>query len=240
MKYQMIRLSHSSADTFDKCAYAYFREKLLKDVPYTETEATTWGTRCHSALEDFLTDKFDTLDDLLLGDLRPMMQYLKTFPVDYRGVETEFCFSTSGEVCHKDDPTAMFLGYIDFEATAGDIGYIWDWKSGSRHSKFEQVELYALSMWIRYPHINCIKAGYVWLKEKADPINFLSARTLYRATDMQRIWNYRVEQWKRIYAAHETGVFQAKPGKGRAKFPCGWCGANKVGCDYSNVEYMAK
>lgn len=239
MKYPMIRLSHSSADLFDRCGYAYEREKLVKDVPYTETEATLWGGRCHSSIEQFILGESDTLTDLMMDDLRPTLQYVKDFPSDYKQVEQEWCFNTQGQICDKDDPTAMFLGYTDLEVVRGDKGWVLDWKSGKQHTKFEQVELYALSLWLRFPQVNQINAGYVWLKGRT-PSEFLTFKTLYRATDMQRIWDYRVQQYQRIYAAHETGVFQAKPGKGKAKFPCSWCSANKVGCDFSNVEYQAK
>lgn len=239
MKYPMIRLSHSSADTFDKCPYAYEREKLIKDVPYTETEATTWGTRCHDYLERFIKGENVNFTEIMFDDLVPTITHMRDFPADYKAAETEWCFSTSGLICDKDDPAAMFLGYTDFEAVRDDIGWVCDFKSGKRHSKFEQVELYALSLWMRFPQVNQINVMYMWLKER-DPINLISSRTLYRATDMQRIWNYRVEQWKRIYAAHESGVFQAKPGKGRAKFPCGFCVVNVVGCPYANNHYMAK
>jgi len=239
VKYPMIRLSHSSADTFDRCPAAYEREKLIKDVPYTETEATSWGTRCHEGIEQFILGQADELSTLMIDDLRPVFEYVKNFECDYKAVETEWCFNTQAVMCDKDDPAAMFLGYTDFEAVRGDKGWVVDWKSGKQHAKFEQVELYALTLWLRFPQVNQINAGYVWLKGRT-PSEFLTFKTLYRATDMQRIWDYRVEQYKRIYAAHETGVFQAKPGKGRAKFPCGYCGVNRVGCDAANVEYQAK
>jgi len=125
----------------------------------------------------------------------------------------------------------------------GDKGWVIDWKSGKVHTKFEQVELYALSLWLRYPQVNQINAGYAWLKER-DPNKFFSFKTLYRATDMQRIWDYRYNQYLRIRAAHETGVFPAKPGKGkgRYKFPCSWCSVQLSGggCSYANAEYAAK
>ncbi len=236
---QMKRLSHSSADKFDTCPMSYYRQYIVKDVPYLETEATTWGTRVHTAMEDFVNGKADVLTELMMDDIRPVASYIKDFPADHKACETEFCFNTSGQMCAPDDHSAMYIGYIDFEAVRGDKAWVIDFKTGKRHSKFEQVELYALSIWLRYPEVNQINTGYMWLKER-DPQQFLTFKTLYRSTDMQRIWNYRVAQWQRIYAAHETGVFNAKPGKGRAKFPCGWCSANKVGCDWANVEYMAK
>lgn len=240
MKYPMIRLSHSSADRFDTCPYAYEREKLIKDVPYTETTATKWGQRCHTGVENFINGESDELTTLMMDDLRPTLDYVKNFECDHKGVEVEWAFNTSGQICEFNDPAAMYGGYTDFEAVRGDKAWVVDWKSGSRHTKYEQVELYALTVWMRFPEVNQINAGYVWLKHR-NPNEFLSFKTLYRATDMQRIWEYRVNQWKRIYAAHDTGVFQAKPGKGRAGYPCGWCGANVGGkCDFSNTEYKAK
>lgn len=240
MKYPMIRLSHSSADRFFTCPHAYEREKLIKDVPYMETEATLWGTRVHDACEQFVKGESVDLTTLMMADLQPVLEYLRDFPADHKCAEYEWCFNTAGVICDKDAPDAMFLGYTDFEAVRGDKAWVVDYKSGKRHSKFEQVELYALSIWMRFPEVNQINAGYLWLKER-DPNSFLSFKTLYRATDMPRIWKYRVDQYNRIKAAHDTGVFQANPGKGRSKYPCGWCAVNHKGaCSYSNVEYMAK
>ncbi len=235
----MIRLSHSSADRFDTCPYAYEREKLIKDVPYLETEATTWGTRVHDACERFVKGEAVDLTTLMMADMQSVLEYLRDFKCDYKNAETEWAFNTKGEMCAMDAPDAMFGGYTDYEAVRGDEAWVVDYKSGKQHNKFEQVELYALTIWLRFPNVNRINAGYMWLKDRT-PNTFLSFKTLYRSTDMQRIWDYRVAQWQRIYAAHETGVFNAKPGKGRAKFPCGWCSSAKVGCDWANVEYMAK
>jgi hypothetical protein len=237
----MIRLSHSSADRFSLCPYAYEREKLIKDVPYTETEATSWGTRCHDYLERFVKGEEVNFSELMFDDLVPTLTYLRDFPADYKQAETEFAFNTSGQVCEFNSPDAMFGGYIDFEAVRGDQGWVCDYKSGKRHSKFEQVELYALSLWLRFPQVNQINVMYMWLKDRT-PSTLLTCKTLYRATDMQRIWQYRVDQYERIKAAHITGTFQAKPGKGRATFPCGYCSAQKSvsGCSFSNVEYLAK
>lgn len=239
MKYPMIRLSHSSADRFFTCPYSYEREKLIKDVPYLETEATLWGGRIHDACERFVKGEAVDLQPLMMTDLEPVLTYLRDFPADHKAVEQEWAFNTKGEICAFNDPDAMFGGYTDFEAVRGNKGWVVDHKSGRRHSKYEQVELYALSLWLRFPEVNEVNVGYLWLKER-DPNTFLSFKTLYRSTDMDRIWKYRVEQYNRIKAAHDTGVFPATPGKGRNKFPCGWCAASKVGCDYANVEYMAK
>ena len=240
MKYPMIRLSHSSADRFQTCPYAYEREKLIKDVPYTETEATSWGTRCHDYLERFVKGEEVNLSELMMDDLTPVMQYMRDFPADYKNAETEWAFNRRGEMCDFNDPDAMFGGYTDFEAVTRDKGWVCDYKSGKRHTKFEQVELYALTLWLRYPQVNQINVMYMWLKDRT-PDTLVSTKTLYRGTDLERIWNYRVAQYEQIKGAHLTGDFKAKPGKGRAKFPCGWCAANKGGaCDYSNVEYMAK
>ena len=239
MKYPMIRLSHSSADRFFTCPESYRREKLAKDVPYLETEATLWGGRIHDACERFVKGEAVDLQPLMMTDLEPVLTYLRDFPADHKAVEQEWAFNTKGEICAFNDPDAMFGGYTDFEAVRGNKGWVVDHKSGKRHSKYEQVELYALSLWLRFPEVNEVNVGYLWLKER-DPNTFLSFKTLYRATDMDRIWKYRVEQYNRIKAAHDTGVFPATPGKGRSKFPCGWCAASKIGCAYSNVEYMAK
>ena len=239
MKYPMIRLSHSSADRFFTCPESYRREKLAKDVPYLETEATLWGSRVHSSIESYIKGEQVDFATLMMTDVEPVITWLREFPADHKAVEQEWAFNTKGEICAFNDPEAMFGGYTDFESVTGSNGFVCDFKTGKRHSKYEQVELYALSLWLRFPQVNEVRAGYMWLKER-DPNTFLSFKTLYRSTDMDRIWKYRVEQYNRIKAAHETGVFPATPGKGRSKFPCGWCGAAKAGCDYSNVEYMAK
>ena len=239
MNYPMIRLSHSSADRFFTCPEAYRREKLVKDVPYLETEATSWGSRVHNACETFVKGEPVDLQALMMTDLEPVLKYLRDFPADHKAVEQEWAFNLQGQMCAFDDPAAMFGGYTDFEAVRGNQGWVVDHKSGKRHSKYEQVELYALTIWLRFPEVNQINAGYLWLKER-DPNTFLSFKTLYRATDMERIWKYRVDQYNRIKAAHDTGVFPATPGKGRSKYPCGWCSAAFSGCVSANVEYMAK
>ena len=48
--------SFSSLKLFETCPRKYQAEKVTKEVPYTETEATVYGTELHKASEDFIRD----------------------------------------------------------------------------------------------------------------------------------------------------------------------------------------
>jgi hypothetical protein len=222
-------------DTFESCPRQYFHRYVANDAPYLETEATRWGTTVHTACEEFVKGESDTLTTVMLDDFRPALEHMRTFDCDYRNVETEWAFNHQAQMCDFKSPDVFLRGYTDFEAVKGPKAWVVDYKTGKRHSKFEQVELYALTIWMRFPDVKEVTAGYMWLKER-DPVQFISFRTLTRDKDMKRIWDARVERYERIKKAHETDVWQAKP-----TGLCGWCSANFAGlCEYAKGGYRAK
>lgn len=227
--------SHSSMDTFENCPRQYFHRYVTKDAPYLETEATRWGNTVHQACEDFVKGTSDNLTTVLLDDFRPTLQYMRDFECDYRNAETEWAFNLQGQMCDFKAADVFLRGYTDFEAVKGKKAWVVDYKTGRRHSKYEQVELYALTIWLRFPEVEEVTAGYMWLKER-DPIQFISFRTFTRANDAQRIWNERIAKYERIKSAYECDVWQAKPSG-----LCGWCSANFAGlCPEAKGGYRAK
>ena len=46
--------SHSSLKDFEGCQRRYYEVKVLKNYPFTETEATRYGNQVHQAIEDFI------------------------------------------------------------------------------------------------------------------------------------------------------------------------------------------
>ena len=46
--------SYSKIKAFEQCPKQFYHDKILKEVPFKETEATLYGTAFHTAAEDYI------------------------------------------------------------------------------------------------------------------------------------------------------------------------------------------
>ena len=48
--------SYSALKTYETCPRKYQAEKVTKEVPFTQTDATIYGTELHLAAEEYIRD----------------------------------------------------------------------------------------------------------------------------------------------------------------------------------------
>ena len=51
---KQVAWSHSALNTFTTCPKKYWHEKIKKDVPFTESDASRYGKEVHKAFEDYI------------------------------------------------------------------------------------------------------------------------------------------------------------------------------------------
>jgi len=84
--------SHSSLKDFEGCARRYHAVKVLKNYPFTETEATRYGNQVHESLELYVRDgkpippehsQFkEVVDKLLSKNGRKIAEYEMALDID--------------------------------------------------------------------------------------------------------------------------------------------------------------
>lgn len=200
--------SYSLLHTFrDVCAHQGEARYISKTIQFVETPETRWGNQVHAAFEH------------RVGGGKPLpieMQQWERFarPFDGRGAVTEqwYYVDTSGKACDRFAPAKFGHGKIDLVLLNGETAYLNDWKSGS--SKYEdpfELEVNAVLLHAKYPHLKSIVGTYTWLKEER-------VSKTYDLSNTAKTWNEICSIMATVYNYRQIAEFPKKQGP-----LCSWC-----------------
>jgi PD-(D/E)XK nuclease superfamily len=204
--------SHSSLKDYEGCPRRYHEVKVLKNYPFTETEATIYGTQLHEAAELYIKDGTDLPPQFEF--LRDALDVLKAKPgrklCEYKmGVTKDLkpCGFMNKDVWVRGIADLLIID--DENLTARVV----DYKSGNnKYPDREQLKLMALMVFVHFPHIRRVSGALLFV------IKNDIAKGSYMVGEAEEYWwDYR-ERVARIEQAHETGVWNPKPTP-----LCGWC-----------------
>ena len=146
----------------DICAYQGEARYITRTIKVVETPEIKWGNAVHTAFEH------------RVGGGKPLpleMQAWERFaaPYDGRGARTEqwFGITAQGHACESRSPDVWGRGKVDLTIVNGETAFINDWKTGN--SKYEdpfELEVSALLLHAKYPHLKKIFGTYTWLKDE--------------------------------------------------------------------------
>lgn len=151
----------SSLSTYrNVCAYQMYRRYIIKNIPYTETPAMKRGNDVHTALELRLTG----------GKPLPVdMQAYEVFcrPLDGKAIKCEPKLAVTREFkpCGYFDSNVWGRGRADVVMIQDGKALLLDWKSGNVREDSFELEVQAVLLKAKYPHLKKITGRYVWLKE---------------------------------------------------------------------------
>lgn len=157
--------SYSSAKLFETCPRKYEAEKVTKEIPFTDTDATVYGKDLHLAAEEFIRDG---------KPLEPRFGWLLKTLENLNHIEGEkFCELKLGikkvdgrlEACDFFDSRVWMRGIADLVIVNGTVGHVFDYKSGrsSRYADPRQLALMAAAMFLKFPELRVIKAGLLFV-----------------------------------------------------------------------------
>lgn len=196
--------SYSGIKLFETCPRKYQAEKVTKEVPFTDSDATIYGKELHKAAEDYIRD--GTPVPPQFSFIQPYLDKLN----DITG--TKHCELKVGVkrvdgrlvACDFFDSDVWFRGIADLVILDSDRAWIVDYKTSksSRYADTRQLALMAAALFLKYPQLKKIKTSLLFvvckdfIKEdfKADwglsifsELNgLLSARDVAYETD---VWN---------------------------------------------------
>lgn len=160
--------SFSSIKTFETCSRKYQAEKVTKEVPFTDTDATIYGKELHLAAEEYIRDGKPI--DPRFGFIQPYLDKLIDIPGE------KFCELKVGVKKHDDrlvacdffDPDVWFRGVADLVIIDGDRAWIVDYKTGknAKYADTRQLALMAAALFLKHPNLKKIKTSLLFVVSK--------------------------------------------------------------------------
>lgn len=157
--------SYSALKLFETCPRKYEAERVTKEVPYTETEATVYGTELHKAAEDFIRDGVPIPERFSF--VQPYLDKLAAYPGE------KFCEIKLGVkredgrlvACDFKDPDVWFRGIADLVIVDGTRAWVVDYKTGksARYADIRQLALMAAALFLKYPELEKIKTSLLFV-----------------------------------------------------------------------------
>ena len=204
--------SHSALKDYEGCPRRYHEVKVLKNYPFTDTEATIYGKELHTAAELYIQDNTplppqfefmqDVLDALKAKPGRKLCEYKMGVTKDLKP-------------CGFLDKDVWVRGIADLLIIDDDnlTAKVVDYKSGNnKYPDREQLKLMALMVFAHFPHIRRVSGALLFVVK-----NDIAKASFMVGEAEEYWWDYR-ERVARIEQAHETGVWNPKPTP-----LCGWC-----------------
>ena len=207
-----VKWSHSALKKYELCPRQYHETTVLKNYPFTDTQATLYGKEFHTAAELYIKDdkplppQFSFAQDVL--------EALKAKP-GRKLCEHEMGIRADLTPCEFGDKDVWCRGIADLLIVDDDnlTARVVDYKTGNnKYPDREQLKLMALMVFAHFPHIRKVSGALLFVLK-----NDMAKASFMRGEAEEYWWDYR-ERVARIEQAHETGVWNPKPTP-----LCGWC-----------------
>ena len=204
--------SLSALKDFEGCQRRYQEIKVLKNYPFTETEATRYGNQVHEAIELYIRDgkpippeyaQFQAVVDAMLKkDGRKLAEYEMALTVDLQPTEWK-----SKDVWVRGIADILIVDDENLTAWVGD------WKTGNnKYPDRDQLVLMSIMVFAHFPHIRRVNSALLFIVK-----NDMVKMSMTREQADKHWWDYR-ERTARLEAAFANDVWNPN------QTPlCGWC-----------------
>jgi hypothetical protein len=203
--------SHSFHTAFAQCPSKAWHRYIARDVPVETSDAMTWGTKVHSALEEHL--RTGALLPAAFGHYSDLYK----FPLGYkRLVELKLGIRADGSACDffADDVYARgVLDLVIFSSEHPDAAVMIDHKTGKVREDPGELRFHAVLLKAHRPSLRSIKGWYNWL-------NTCQMGNVYDLSDTEQYWVRIKLQHARILQLHALGEPAFAPRQGPL---CPWC-----------------
>lgn len=207
-----VKWSHSALKDYEGCPRRYHEVKVLKNYPFTDTQATIYGKELHEAAEFYIKD--DKPLPPQFAFIQDTLDVLKAKP-GRKLCEHEMGIKADLSPCSFNDKDVWCRGIADLLIIDDDnlTAYVVDYKTGNnKYPDREQLKLMALMVFAHFPHIRKVLGGLLFVVK-----NDLVKASFLRGEAEEYWWDYR-ERVARIEQALDSGVWNPKPTP-----LCGWC-----------------
>ena len=194
--------SFSALKTFETCPKKYWHEKIKKDVPFTETEASLYGKELHKAFELYIKSQKPL--PLGMGHHAKALDRFAAMEGD-KLTEVRLAINPQFEPVDYFAKDVWVRGQADLIIHNEDTAIVVDYKTGKVRPNFDQLDLMvALSMCLD-SRITKAMGVFFWTKEKQ------ITKKAYRRDDLAEIWNDYIPRAQRLDFAIAHDEFEARP-----------------------------
>ena len=209
--------SFSALQDFEGCPKRYAHKRFYCDVVEEETEAQRWGTRVHTAGEDFVNGKPVTDPEAFA----PVEKFARLFKSLGATPEVEVCLTENLEPVSWFDKRAWYRGKLDVVVKTPEKISYFDYKTGKRKDDYGQLEVCLAMLSLIEREVETFAGKYLWIKD-----NSVSGIDALSRNDLKIILEKTLGKVERMKQAWVSETFNAKPSG-----LCPWCPAN-AGCKY--------
>jgi hypothetical protein len=204
--------SHSSLKDFEGCQRRYHEVKVLKNYPFTETEATRYGNQVHEAIEFYIRDNKPIPPEY--AQFQPVVDAVLKKP-GRRLAEYEMALDVNLNPVGWKDANVWVRGIADILIIDDEnlTAWVGDWKTGNnKYPDRDQLVLMSLMVFAHFPHIRRVNSALLFIV-KEDMVRM----TMTRDQADKQWWDYR-ERTARLEASFANDVWNPN------QTPlCGWC-----------------
>jgi hypothetical protein len=204
--------SHSSLKDFEGCQRRYHEVKVLKNYPFTETEATRYGNQVHEAIEFYIRDGKPIPPEY--AQFQPVVDAILKKP-GRRLAEYEMALDVNLNPVGWKDANVWVRGIADILIIDDEnlTAWVGDWKTGNnKYPDRDQLVLMSLMVFAHFPHIRRVNSALLFIV-KEDMVRM----TMTRDQADKQWWDYR-ERTARLEASFANDVWNPN------QTPlCGWC-----------------
>jgi len=196
--------SFSRIKAFEQCPKQFYHEKILKEHPFKETEATLYGSEFHKVAEDFISA--DTPIPKKFGFSEKLLTSLKNRKGN-KLCEVKLGVTENLEPCRFYDPNVWFRGIADLIILDDDLASVVDYKTGksARYADKGQLELMSLSLFAHYPQVTKVKAALIFVISKD------LVKATYMEYDKSKLWGKWLNKYNHMKIAADNDVWNARP-----------------------------
>lgn len=207
--------TYSHLEMYETCPRQYYYHHILKEIPFSPSEATMWGDRVHKALEAYIKHGIPLPEGM--KQWQGLMDKLSSMPGEKH---TEYNFALDKNFQPTTWRNAWTRGKGDLLVINGEQAAVLDYKTGKRKLTW-QLHLYACYTLATFPEVQEVQTGFVWLKDKKID------HEVVKRSDVGRFWTAAVEKHGKLLRSLESGKWPCNP-NGLCK---DWCPCVK--CEYN-------
>lgn len=199
--------TYSQLESFESCPKKFYHLRVVRDVVDPPSVHNEWGTKVHSAFEDFV-NKGDALPEGMTQWQR-LADKIAALPGQKF---TEVRLSIDSSFQPTGWKNSWSRGIADLLVIHKDKAAVLDYKTGKRKPS-EQLDLYANYVFHSYPQVNKVTTGFVWLKDRR-----IDWKPLERAS-ISITWQALLPRVRKLESAYERDSWPARP----SGLCNGWC-----------------
>lgn len=156
--------SHSSLKQYETCPFRFYRQRIVKDVADTQSEAGAYGEQMHKALELRVRDGTPLPPNF--ATYEPLCAFVDAVPGE-KHCELKLSITKDLQPVQFFDKRGWLRGVIDVLVLQERKAVIIDWKTGKyRGADLSQAQRNVATVFVHYPHIDFISTRFVYVQDR--------------------------------------------------------------------------